>query len=66
MVYVVSSTFLANVSPDAMLHRTFILLIHSKGGNGTHTRVLTRVYSCVFIYMSKQPEILRQVLSIAG
>lgn len=44
LAYVISSTFLANVSPDAMLHRTFILLMNSKGGE-QYTHMCS--YACV-------------------
>lgn len=46
LVYVVLSTFLANASSDAMLHRIFLLLVLSGEGNSTYA------HTCVSISLS--------------
>ena len=70
LVYVVLSTFLANASSDAMLHRIFtILLILSGGGEqGEHICVCVCVCttSISLSRMSKQPGIFRQALLTKG
>jgi len=67
LVNVVLSTFLENISSDAMLHRIFPILLILSGGGGSRKRhkcicahicIFISIFICIFICMSKQPGIL--------